>query len=164
MVKHLFSPIGGESTFNEALEYTAEELRKLCIKVLGETLPIDTLKVFSHYFDEYDLLEGIVSSKGPKSKFTQGMNYYSNVDLTISGEHILWLGVRKPDPYRSQVGCGDFSVADYDGFKDKYLDLEHGYVREIMDDRDMLEIWHPDFDVLGYVIPSSDHTVENGIA
>ncbi len=60
------------------------------------------------------------------------------------------MGIRVVDPYRMHVGCGDFEIKNFEEYKKKKLGTSE-YIREFTDD--MIEIWHPDFDVLGYIVP-----------
>ncbi len=83
-----FSPIKTEKELNEAYEYIASELRKLSKEVLIEELPINTLKLFAHYFDEYEYIYNAVSEKGDPAPFNSKTSYYSVVDEKISGEEI----------------------------------------------------------------------------
>ncbi|HVZ12731.1 MAG TPA: hypothetical protein VG965_06910 [Patescibacteria group bacterium] len=50
-----------------------------------------------------------------------------------------------------QVGCGDYEIDSFQKFKEKYAG-KSSFIRDFR--HDMLEVWHPDFDILGYVIPS----------
>jgi hypothetical protein len=66
---------------------------------------------------------------------------------------ITHVRLRTPDPYRFQVGAGDFKVDNYNAFKDDYLQANNPYLREIVrPDLTMLEFWHPDFDVTGHIV------------
>jgi hypothetical protein len=57
-----------------------------------------------------------------------------------------------PDPYRSQVGCGDFVVSNLKDFEDKYLGKTKWIRRMEHPQYEMMELFHPDIDVLGYII------------
>lgn len=144
-----FSPIKDEAAFNEALEYLVTELQKLSEELLKETLPIKTIKVFAHYPDEYDYLYKLVSSMGPKDPLSSETSFYVQVDLKIKGVNIKCLGLRVVDPYRMQVGCGDLEVENFEEFQAKYQNTTP-FIRKFR--ADMLELWHPDYDVLGYIV------------
>ncbi len=147
-----FSPITSEEKLQESLLYLVDELQKLSQKVLDQTLPVSIVKVFAHYPEEYDFLYNLIEKKGPQEPFTSDKNLYVHVDQMIHDQHITSLGVRIVDPYRLQVGCGDYAVPDFAAFREKYITTSP-FIRDAKDSTDMLEIWHPDFDVLGYVIP-----------
>lgn len=145
-----FSPILNEPTFWEALEYTTKELQQLSQKLLGEKLPVSILKLFPHYPEEEVFLFDFISKLGPKTAFSSESSMYVSVDKEIAGNHINVIGVRFLDPYRMQVGCGDYEVAGFETFREKHRKAP--YIRDVKDNRDMLEIWYPDSDVLGYII------------
>ena len=148
-----FSPIEDEKTFEEALVYTAQELEKLSEKLIGEKLPIVSLKLFPHYEEEYKYLFSLISKLGPKSEYTSETSFYVDSDKKVNGPQIKLLGLRIVDPYRMQVGCGDYEVDNFQEFRSKHISLP--FIRDMIKYPEMLEIWHPDFDVLGYIIPRS---------
>lgn len=148
-----FSPIKDTETFEKVLNYITVELDKLSQKLLGESLPINTLKIFPHYLDEYDYLHKLIEPMGPKAPFNSETSLYVEVKKEIEGFTIDYLGVRVVDPYRLHVGCGDYEIKNFEEFKTKYLHTSP-YIREIEGRDDMIEFWHPDFDVLGYVVPA----------
>ena len=146
-----FSPIDNEKAVKEAYAYITTELEKLSQKIFNESLPINTLKIFPHYLDEYDYLLDYVNKLGSMGPFNSKTSTYSVVDEKIKGYGIKYLGVRIVDPYRLHVGCGDYEIENFEEFKAKYSNTSP-YIRDL-EDHGMLEIWHPDFDVLGYVVP-----------
>jgi hypothetical protein len=147
-----FSPIEDEKTLNNVLAYLVVELDKLAQTVFKKSLAITTLKVFPHYLDEYDYLRSIISSLGDPAPFNSKTSFYVGVARKIEGHEIKYLGVRVVDPYRLQVGCGDYEVEDFEQFKIEYLNSSP-FIRSFRED--MIEIWHPDFDILGYVVKKS---------
>jgi len=144
-----FSPITNKDTFDKALLYITAELDDLSRKLFETSFPITTLKIFSHYPDEYEYLYTIVSQMGPQTAFSSETSLYVQVEKEIHAHNIQYVGVRIVDPYRLHVGCGDYEIPDFSDFKDKWSN-KTPLVREFSDD--MLEVWHPDFDVLGYVV------------
>lgn len=147
-----FSPITNQTQLFQAYEYIADQLEQLSQQLLSESLPITTLKVFAHYPDEYQHLHSLISQLGPAASFNSDTSYYVEVDQTIKDHHISYLGLRIVDPYRLHVGCGDFEVTDFQQAKQICLS-DSPYIRQFAD-KNMLELWHPDFDILGYIIPS----------
>ncbi len=145
-----FSPINNDKSFREVLEYLTSELEKLSKELLNQSLPITTLKVFAHYPDEYDYLYKLISGMGKKASFSSDTSLYVEVNEKIKGYDIKYLGVRIVDPYRLHVGCGDYEIEDFQQFKVTNSNKSQ-FVRDFTDD--MVELWHPNFDVLGYVVP-----------
>jgi hypothetical protein len=154
MQSYKFSPIGDEKVAQEALIYIHDNLRKLAELVLDEKLPINTLKIFAHYDKEYDFLYKWINSYGNKENEPSGSSYYVKPrnQLQIADDPISFIGVRVPDPYRSQVGCGDFVVSNLKDFEDKYLGKTKWIRRMEHPQYEMMELFHPDIDVLGYII------------
>ncbi len=73
--------------------------------------------------------------------------------LSYQKNELSLLRIRKPDPYRMQVGCNDFKVPDYHDFKRKYLDKNQSNLRLIeRPEYEMVEFYDPDYDVLAYVV------------
>ena len=151
MKQYRFSPIKNKKTLFESYEYIVSELEKLSQMIFGKALPITVLKVFPHYLVEYEDLYKIIAELGSPAEFNSATSFYAKVNENIKGFGIDYLGIRIVDPYRLQVGCGDYEIENFKDFKHEYLN-KSPYVRQFSD-KDMLEVWHPDFDVLGYVIP-----------
>lgn len=147
---HKIHPILTEEKYVEALTFIAEEAEKLCQKVVGEKLPINTLTIFAQTPQEYDFLENLLSKKGRTSPFTHGSTLYiePNLPTLVHGYRVELLGVRRPDALRIEVGYADFPVGSLDKFKGKE------YVTEIMSGQGipLLELRHPDFNVRGYIV------------
>lgn len=146
-----FSPIENENDLDKVWEYLTSELEKLSQELLKQSLPINNLKVFAHYPEEYDYLHKLISKMGAKASFSSDTSFYVEVNKKIKGYEIKYVGVRVVDPYRMQVGCGDYEIADYQSFREEILNKSQ-FVRSFRDD--IVELWHPDFDVLGYIVPT----------
>ena len=157
MAVHTFSPITNDQKLQEALEYIAEHSVLLAQKVLGRNLAIDTICFFSHSPEECAFLEKAVRPRGPESALSHGPTLYVDSDFMVKGQHISIFGVRRPDPTRPQVGYGDYPVADYVKLLEAQKDNPH--VKEIISGRgkSLIELRHPEFDVLGFVVDQSDH-------
>src|SRR4051794_8685313 len=113
MIKHDFQPINNESRFKQALEYVADNVIGLGKTVLGKEMTLDTLTLFTHHDDEFEALEPIVRKFGPESEFTHGLTLYIEpLDLEVAGFAIKYLGLRRPDATRVEVGYGDFITQD----------------------------------------------------
>ena len=150
-----FSPIKDEKTFWEVLTYITIELESLSKEVINQQLPVSTLKIFPHYTEEYSYLYDLISKMGSPAPFNSKTSFYVNVDKEIHGNKINSIGVRIVDPYRMQVGCGDYKVNNFPQLKEKYINNKSTFVREFKGSVEMLELWHSDIDVLGYVMATS---------
>jgi hypothetical protein len=96
-------------------------------------------------------LFSLISKMGPKSRYTSQTSFYVDINKKVNGYQIKLLGLRIVDPYRMQVGCGDYELDKFHEFREKHISSP--FIRDMTKYPDMLEIWHPDFDVLGYIIP-----------
>lgn len=154
MKLYRFSPLQHEADCEEALAYIDKKLRELSRLVIEEDLPINTLKIFAHYDDEYVFLKKWANSLGKNEDEGSSTSYYvkPNKPMVVNDDPIEYVGIRVPDPYRSHVGCGDYVVDNYDEFVSKYID-KSPYIREVPHQKyQMLELFHPDIDVLGYIV------------
>ena len=149
-----FGPINNKTELIKSVNYVIEENQKLCYKILGKNLQFSGyLTICAHYLDEFENLKKILLKIGKFDSEHNGLYVLLNDPIKTKFGEILKLRVRQPDPYRFQVGCGDFNIEDYDKFKDSYLEKHSPYLREIVrSDITMLEFWHPDFDTLAYVV------------
>lgn len=154
MQLYRFSPIKTDKECQEALAYIDEKLRELSSMVIQESPPVNTLKIFAHFEDEYVFIKNWVDSIGENADETSPTSYYVRPfeAMTVNNDPIEYVGIRVPDPYRAQVGCGDYVVDNYEEFKAKYLG-NSPYIREVPHPKyEMLELFHPDIDVLGYIV------------
>lgn len=154
MKLYRFSPINTDGACQDALEYIDKKLRELSKLVIEEQPPVNTLKIFAHYEDEYTFLKQWANSIGKNEDGGSSTSYYVKPlePVDVNGHPFEYIGIRVPDPYRSHVGCGDYVVDDYETFKKKYLN-NSPYIREVAHQKyEMLELFHPDIDVLGYIV------------
>jgi hypothetical protein len=160
MPSYRFSPIKNEQELREAASFIADELHKLSRLLLDAQVPIKSIKIFTHYSEEYDTLKGILNSLGEPSLET-ATSYYVKLHepLNHGGQHIDLLGIRIADPYRSQVGCGDLDAKQpYNDFVQQFVknDDPTSYIRKTVGHSlDMVELWHPDNETLGYILAAA---------
>lgn len=132
----------------------------------GYTLPIKYVTIFAHYEKEYKELVQFASRLGTQTDTNNGIKTtlankieILTMKLEINGvqqdmlEVIESIRIRKPDPYRMQVGCCDFEYSDDYLWLASTETLASSGTRRIQrDDIDMVEFFNPDFDVLAYVV------------
>ncbi|MFA6096066.1 MAG: hypothetical protein WC788_00380 [Candidatus Paceibacterota bacterium] len=140
------------NTVSGILEYIIPrtiELNK--IHILDESTKVNYSAIFCQSRAEYEALNREASelgdvvednSTGPLYKFYKPLQ-------TLAGP--LWLlKVRKPDPARLERGDADFTLRDYNSFKEKYLkDDEHFKLIDRVN-FEMIELKDSKFDVLSY--------------
>lgn len=156
---HEFSPIISEDHLQAAAEYLTRQSLLLAKTVLGQKLTIDTLCFFTHSPEEYQFIEQAVRRRGPESRFSHEPTLYVDTDFTVLDQHVRIFGVRKPDPARLEIGYGDYPVAEVDYQQLLHTAKNNPHMREITSGRgkSLVELRHPDFDVLGYVVDQTDH-------
>jgi len=153
MQLYRFSPIRDEKQLREAIIYVAEKTSELSKKTIGKVLPIKSLTIFSHYPDEFEKLSEMAKTIGDFVNENNGPRVALREPIKVGENTIIHLRIRKPDPYRMQVGCNDFEVEDYNTFKNEYLSKYPNNLRLIeRKDYEMIEFLDPDFDVLAYVV------------
>lgn len=162
MKLYRFSSIKSKQKLFEAIKHIHFECYKLCKQSFGKYLPnARNVGVFCHYDDEYDYLSNIrkkltESSDNLNQKY---FRFHKSIIIPAKGNipetTYTYLYIRKPDPYRHHVGDIDFYLKP-----DKYKELKQAMIRgkkvkgaRIFErsDLDMIELYDPDVDVLGYV-------------
>jgi len=153
MKLYRFSPIKNEEQLKEAVVYIATKTTELSKKIIENTFPVSSLTVFSHYPDEFENLQKMLSNLGKPYNENNGPRILLKEPIQAGDNTIKYLRIRKPDPYRMQVGCSDFDVEDYLDFENKYLLKRTNNLRLIdRPDYKMIEFFDADFDVLAYVV------------
>lgn len=153
MQLYRFSPIGKKEQLLEAILYVHTTSSELCRKVVGEVYPISSLTIFSHYFDEFEVLKSVQAQMGTLVGGVFGPRVVLHEPLVVGEHTITHLRIRAPDPYHSHVGSNDYDIAEYKTFKEKYLSTHPHNLRLIeREGYELIECWDPDFDVLGYVL------------
>jgi hypothetical protein len=160
MKLYRFSPILTYKDLIEVITYLDSAARELSKKVYNEQLPIaGNIGIFTHYQEEYDYLINL--SEGLTYKDIHFNNKYFKLrePICIEGRMYEFLYIRKHDPYRAQVGDIDFVLyePEFSKLKQKLKNSNNfQYIRSLgRSDVDMLEMHHPDSDVLAYIVPNT---------
>lgn len=153
MQLYRFSPIKDEKQLREAVIYVADKTSELSKKITGKSLPISSLTIFAHYSDEFEKLSEMAKTIGNFLNENNGPRVALREPIKVGESAITHLRIRKPDPYRMQVGCNDFDVPDYEIFKGENLSKYPNNLRLMKrEDYEMIEFFHPDFDILAYIV------------
>ena len=166
MKLYRFSSIKDKDQLIEAIKYIHFACYGLSQQSFGEYLPnAGNIGVFCHYDDEYDRLVAIrkeltESSDDPNQKY---FKLHDPIIVCAQGDlpeaAYTHLYIRKPDPYRHQVGDVDFYLEQepYNQLKQSLLDgkIIKGARLFPRNDLDMIELYNPDVDALGYVSTNS---------
>ena len=150
----------------EAIKYMHSACFDLCKQSFGKYLPVaGNIGVFCHYEDEYKFLTKLREQLTEASDNINQKYFLLHKPIIIPARKDVpettytYLYIRKPDPYRFHVGDVDFVLEE-----DKYLalkkSLQGGAVMKgarVFDraDLDMIELYDPDVDALGYVSPKA---------
>ncbi|CAN5708105.1 hypothetical protein BH23PAT2_BH23PAT2_10320 [soil metagenome] len=165
MKLYRFSPIDNKEQLIEAMKYIHFACHQLRKQSFGKYLPnAGNIGIFCHYDDEYERLKAI------RNKITEPSNnsdqkyfkLYEPIVISVRDgvptTTYTHLYIRKPDPYRHHVGDVDFYLeqGQYDELKQSLLDGKQIKGARVFPrhDLDMIELYDPDVDVLGYISAS----------
>ncbi len=162
MKLYRFSPIETPEQLMEAVTYIHFACFELCQQALGKVLPVaGNVGVFCHYDDEYQFLTQLRKELTEESdNFNQKYFRLHNPIVIPARGDVLettyeYLYIRQPDPYRAQAGDVDFvlDMTEYNELKqsllnDKKIKGARVYSSPTLD---MVELYSPDIDALGYV-------------
>lgn len=162
MKLYRFSPIADTAQLLDAIVHIHAACYTLCHQSFGEYLPnAGNIGVFCHYDDEYQRLTRIREELTEASDNVNQKYYqlYDPIVIPAQGDiaeaTYTHLYIRKPDPYRYQVGDLDFFVEPkrYVTLKQSLLDGTRIPGARVFDrsDLDMIELYDPDIDALAYV-------------
>lgn len=162
MKLYRFSPIKNQEELLEAIKHIHFACYKLCKQSFGKYLPnAGNVGVFCHYDDEYKQLVAIRQELTEPSDDPNQKYFTLHNPIVISAQDDVpettytHLYIRKPDIYRAQVGDIDFYLEQdaYDTLKAKLKSGKQipGARLFPRNDLDMIELFDPDIDALGYV-------------
>ncbi|MES2216354.1 MAG: hypothetical protein V4481_03590 [Patescibacteria group bacterium] len=156
------SPIKNKLELYEAIKHTHFSCHKLCYQSFGKYLPNSgNIGIFCHYDDEYELLAKIRQELTESSDNINQKYFRLHEPITIPATGDVpettytYLYIRKPDPYRHHVGDVDFYLEPekYTALKDSLISGKKIKGARVFErpDLDMIELYDPDIDALGYV-------------
>lgn len=111
--------------------------------------PVNYACIFTHTPAEYEEMVKVARELGPVAEETPTGPVFRIAPLsTVAGT--LWLlKVRRPDPKRLERGDADFTVADYESFKNAHLGRT-GFSLIKRTNMEMIELIDPSYDVIAY--------------
>lgn len=162
MKLYRFSPIQDQAALMAAIEHIHFSCYTLCKQAMGEYYPnAGNMGVFCHYDDEYERLIKLRESITEPSDNVNQKYYRLYESIVIPARDDVpettytHLYIRKPDPYRYHVGDVDFFLEpeQYQELKQSMLNGRVINGARVFDrpDLDMIELYHPDIDALGYI-------------
>ena len=161
MKLYRFSPIRNKSELLKAIAYTHFACHKLCKQTFGNYLPVaGNIGVFCHYDEEFSRLTAMRKEMTDESDNWNQKYYRLHESITIPAKNgvpqttYTHLYIRKPDPYRYQVGDADFYMdpATYTELKKSLVAGKKIKGARIFErSEDMVELTDPDVDAAAYV-------------
>jgi hypothetical protein len=147
----------------KAIEHIHFACYALCKQSVGKYLPVaGTIGIFCHYNEEYESLTQLQETLVDFSNSVNGKYFRLLNPIVISAKKDIPKAVythfyiRKPDPYRYQVGDADYFLET-----EKYFQLKQSLISgtaikgaRIVPNRpdfDYVELYDPDIDACGYV-------------
>lgn len=112
-------------------------------------IPVNYACIFSQSGTEYSELNKITSEIGKVVKETPSGNLYQIRPIETVAGQLQLLKIRKPDMTRPERGDADFTIYDFEYFKNKYLQKK-GYTLIPKDGFVMIELVDPEFNVRVY--------------
>ncbi|MCA9349453.1 hypothetical protein KC853_00215 [Candidatus Saccharibacteria bacterium] len=162
MKLYRFSPIENKASLIEAVKYTHFACYELCKQSFGSYLPnAGNMGIFCHYDDEFEQLVTIRKELTEPSDDPNQKYFKLHEPIVVPEQDgvpettYTHLYIRKPDPYRHHVGDVDFYLEQqqYDELKQSLIDGKQVKGARVFprNDLDMVELYDPDVDALGYV-------------
>lgn len=170
MKLYRFSPIENEQQLTEAIEHIHFACYELCKQSIGKYLPVaGTIGIFCHYDEEYEFLTRLQKKLVDFSNSVNGKYFRLHNPFIIPAKGDIPEAVytnfyvRKPDPYRHHVGDLDFYLEpkEFAGLKKSLLGgalINGARIIPNRPDLDLVELFDPDVDALGYIGDKSHFT------
>jgi len=162
MKLYRFSPIKSKEELLKAIRHTHFACYELCMQSFGKYYPnAGNIGIFCHYDDEFEFLKNLRKEMTEPSD-NPDQKYFKLLEpIIIPAKNgvpkttYTHLYIRRPDPYRAQVGDVDFYMEpeEYAKLKQSLLDGKVIKGARIFprQDLDMIELVDPDIDACGYV-------------
>lgn len=162
MKLYRYSPIENKEQLFEAIRHIIIACHKLCKQSFGKYLPnAGNVGIFCHYENEYKTLTALRQELTEASDNFNQKYFRLHEPITVPAidnvpaTTYTYLYIRKPDPYRAQVGDLDFYLKpeDYVAIKNDLQNNKSIKGARIFSrpELDMIELYDPDVDVLAYV-------------
>lgn len=166
MKLYRFSPIAGKAQLLEAIKQIHLACFALCKQSFDHYLPVaGNMGVFCHYESEYEYLISVRKEMTEESGNLNQKYFRLHQPIVIPADGEVpettytHLYIRRPDPYRAQMGDVDFVLnePEYSTLKSSMLNGAELRGARVFDrpDLDMIELFDPDIDALAYVSPKA---------
>lgn len=132
------------------IQEIVSEAQRLCAaKTCEGKAPVNYACIFSQSEVEYQELVSLACQLGTIVQDTKMGPVFHIAPLTTVAGDLELLKIRRPDPKRKEMGDADFTVADYESFKKKYLG-KPGFNQIIRPSMEMVELIDPSHNAIAY--------------
>lgn len=136
--------------FKQLIQEIVQKSRELKDKhTTAQSAPVNYAAVFSQNKNEYKEFSEIAKQLGKVIQNTPTGDLFKIHDIDTTAGKLQLLKIRIPDTARTERGDSDFTVADYQTFKNAYLSKPEFKLIE-RKDFEMIELVDPLFDVRAY--------------
>jgi hypothetical protein len=130
-------------------DIVADSLQLSAAHTSEQKAPVNYACVFTHSTDEYEEMVKVARQLGPVAQETPTGPVFHIAPLSTAAGTLRLLKIRRPDPKRPERGDADFTVADYDSFKNTHLG-KPGFSLIKRTNMEMIELIDPSYDVIAY--------------
>jgi len=130
-------------------DIVADALRLSAAHTSEQKAPVNYACVFTHSTAEYEEMVKVARQLGPVAQETPTGPVFHIAPLSTAAGTLRLLKIRRPDPKRPERGDADFTVADYDSFKNTHLG-KPGFSLIKRTNMEMIELIDPSYDVIAY--------------
>lgn len=111
--------------------------------------PVNYACIFAQSESEYEEMCSLAQQLGTVAQDTAAGPVFHIAPLSTEAGELRLLKIRRPDPKRPERGDADFTVSDYQAFKQMYLG-KPGFSLIKRPNMEMIELLDPTFHVLAY--------------
>lgn len=111
--------------------------------------PVNYACIFTHEIGEYDNFIILAKELGSILKETETGPVFHITELSTVAGNLPLLKIRRPDKERPEQGDADFTIADYEKFKNGFLG-KTGFSLIKRPEMEMIELIDSSYDVLAY--------------
>lgn len=130
-------------------DIVADSLRLSRAHTSEQKTPVNYACIFTHSTSEYEEMVKVARQLGSVAQETPTGPVFHIAPLSTVAGTLRLLKIRRPDPKRPERGDADFTVTDYDSFKNTHLGRP-GFSLIKRTDMEMIELVDPSYDVIAY--------------
>lgn len=129
--------------------------------VKSEEVVVNYVCIFSQQLDEFEKLTAVVDTFGTRIEETPTGPVYKISPINTNSGDLRLLKIRMPDIKRPERGDADFTVENYNHFKQEYID-KPGFSLIKRPGMEMIELYDSGHSVLAYYSnPTLEESLKN---